>query len=310
MSAPQPIFELTRGSLVEARHFGSIVVVDSNGKILNSYGDPNEVAFLRSSAKPFQAMPLVEQGGVEHYGFTSAELAISCASHETGQLHLDIVHSLQLKVGIHEHQLQCGPHLPSDANKLKEVIKKDIKPTANFNNCSGKHTMMLAFAKMRGLSLDDYLDLEHPIQVDILQTLSEMCMIDKNNIELGVDGCSAINFAMPLYNAAFGMARLCDSKDLSETRATACKKITSAMLAHPEMISNHEEFDCELMKAGNGKVITKRGAEGFQIIGVMPTVISERGIGIAFKVVDGDKSNLNNDLESSTRVRPPVALEI
>ncbi|MBL8051127.1 MAG: asparaginase, partial [Anaerolineales bacterium] len=94
MNAPQPLFELTRGNMIESQHFGSIAVVDSTGKLLHSYGDPYAVAFLRSSAKPFQTLPFVEQGGVEHYGFTQADLAISCASHETGQLHLDLIHSL------------------------------------------------------------------------------------------------------------------------------------------------------------------------------------------------------------------------
>jgi L-asparaginase II len=310
MSAAQVLLELTRGSLIESRHFGSIAVVDSSGTLLHSYGDPRTVAFLRSSAKPFQCLPFVEQGGVEHYRFTESELAISCASHETSQLHLDIVHSLQLKVGLDENQLQCGPHLPSDAKKLKEVIQQNIKPTPNFNNCSGKHTMMLAFAKMRSLPLENYLDINHPIQQDILQTLSEMCVIEKKDIQLGVDGCSAINFAMPLYNAALGMARFCDVIELTTPRAVACNKIISAMLAHPEMISNHNEFDCELMKASNKKVITKRGAEGFQIIGIMPNVINEHGVGIAFKVVDGDRSGINDNLESSSRVRPAVTLEI
>jgi L-asparaginase II len=310
MHTPQPLFEQIRGNLIEAQHFGSIAIVDSNGKQLHSYGDPNTVAFLRSSAKPFQSLPFVEQGGVEIFGFNESELAISCASHETGQLHLDLIHALQLKTGLDENQLQCGPHLPSDAQKLREVIKQDIKPTPNFNNCSGKHTMMLAFAKMRNLPLENYLDINHPIQQDILQTTSEMCQIEKNKIQLGVDGCSAINFAMPLYNAALGIARLCDPIALTKTRAKSCQKITSAMLAHPEMISNFGEFDCELMRASNGKVITKRGAEGFQIIGIMPNVIGERGIGIAFKVVDGDKFSMNGELETSTRVRPPVALEI
>lgn len=310
MSVPQPLLELIRGSIVESRHLGSIAIVDSNGTLLHSYGDPYTVAFLRSSAKPFQCLPFVEQGGVEFFGFTESELAISCASHETSQLHLDIVHSLQLKIGLDENQLLCGPHLPSDAKKLKEVIQQNIKPTPNFNNCSGKHTMMLAFAKMRGLSLDDYLDMKHPIQVDILNTISEMCMIDKNKIELGVDGCSAINFAMPLYNAALGMARFCDVNELTTSRAVACNKIISAMLAHPEMISNYGEFDCELMKASNNKVITKRGAEGFQIIGIMPNVINKHGVGIAFKVEDGDSSGINDNLVSSSRVRPAVTLEI
>jgi L-asparaginase II len=169
---------------------------------------------------------------------------------------------------------------------------------------------MLAHAKMRGLPLDNYLDLAHPIQKDILNTFSEMCGIEKEQVELGIDGCSAPNFAVPLKNAAWGMARLCDPRGLSEARAAACRKITSAMIAHPEMVSNHGEFDCELMTVAAGKVITKRGAEGFQIIGIMPGVIGENGVGIAFKVTDGDASRMNDDLESSVRVRPAVTLEI
>jgi L-asparaginase II len=310
MKTAQPILELTRGRVVEAIHLGSIAIVDSTGKLLLSHGDPHTVAFLRSSAKPFQALPFVERGGVEHFNFTQSELAISCASHETAQLHLDTVRAMQAKIGIQEDDLQCGAHLPGDSAMLRMVIKQDITPTANFNNCSGKHSAMLAHAKMRGLPLENYLDRAHPIQQDILATFSEMCGIEKEKVELGVDGCSAPNFAVPLVNAALGMARLCDPRGLSEARATACRKITSAMIAHPEMVSNYGEFDCELMKAGAGKIITKRGAEGFQIIGLMPGVYGENGVGIAFKVTDGDASRMNDDLESSTRVRPAVALEI
>ena len=310
MNTAQPVLELTRGHVVESTHFGSIAMVDSTGKILNSYGDSHTVAFLRSSAKPFQAIPFVERGGAEHFNFTQKELAISCASHETAQIHLDTVRGMQEKIGIQENHLQCGAHLPGDAAMLRMVIKQDIKPTPNFNNCSGKHTAMLAHAKMRGLPLENYLDHAHPIQQDILATFSEMCEIEKEKIELGIDGCSAPNFAIPLVNAALGMARLCDPRGLSESRATACKKITAAMTAFPEMVSNYGEFDCELMTAGEGKIITKRGAEGFQIIGLMPGVYGENGVGIAFKVTDGDASRMNENLESSTRVRPAIALEI
>jgi len=306
----QPLLELTRGSVVESTHTGSIVVVDSSGKLLHTYGDPDTVAFLRSSAKPFQTLPFVEGGGVEHYKYTQAELAISCSSHETAQLHLDTVSAMQAKIGISEADLQCGPHLPGDADKLREVIKLNITPTSNFNNCSGKHTTMLAFAKMRGLSLENYLDPNHPIQQDILKTFSEMSGVEINKIQLGIDGCSAPNFAVPLVNAALAIARLCDPQGLSEARAIACNNITSAMMAHPEMISNDGEFDCELMKAGKGKIITKRGAEGFQIIGLMPGVYGDKGVGIAFKVTDGDPARMNDELEASARVRPAVTLEV
>ncbi len=310
MNTGQPILELTRGRVVESTHFGSIAVVDSTGKLLHSCGDSHTVAFLRSSAKPFQAIPFVERGGVEHFNFTQSELAISCASHETAQHHLDTVKAMQAKIGIQEDHLQCGAHLPGDAAMLRIVIQQDIKPTPNFNNCSGKHTAMLAHAKMRGLPLENYLDYAHPIQQDILATFSEMCGIEKEKVELGIDGCSAPNFAVPLLNAALGMARLCDPRTLTETRATACEKITTAMTTHPEMVSNYGEFDCELMKTGAGKIVTKRGAEGFQIIGLMPGVYGENGVGIAFKVTDGDSSRMNDDLESSARVRPAITLEI
>ena len=310
MISHQSIFELTRGPLVESTHFGSIAVVDSTGKLLHSIGDPHTVAFLRSSAKPFQVIPFVERGGVEHFNFTQRELSISCASHETAQMHLDTVKAMQAKIGIQENDLQCGAHLPGDAAMLKKVIQQSIEPTPNFNNCSGKHTAMLAHAKMRGLPVENYLDHAHPIQQDILALFSEMCGIDKEKVELGVDGCSAPNFAVPLFNAALGMAHLCDPRTLSEARATACKKITSAMTTHPEMVSNYGEFDCELMKVGEGRIITKRGAEGFQIIGLMPGVYGENGVGITIKVTDGDASRMNDELESSSRVRPAVTLEI
>ena len=310
MISHQPIFELTRGRVMESTHFGSIAVVDSTGKLLHSLGNPHTVAFLRSSAKPFQVIPFVERGGVEHFNFTQSELSISCASHESAQMHLDTVKALQSKIGIQEHDLQCGAHMPGDASKLRMVIQQNRLPTPNFNNCSGKHTAMLAYAKMRGLPLENYLDSNHPIQQDILAAFSEMCAIEKEKVELGIDGCSAPNFAVPLLNAALGMARLCDPRTLSEARATACRKITTAMTTHPEMISNHGEFDCELMKVGAGRIVTKRGAEGFQLMGLMPAVYGENGVGIAFKVTDGDSSHMNDNLESSTRVRPAITLEI
>jgi len=307
----QPLFEITRGRIVESVHYGSIAVVDSKGKLISSYGDPNAVAFLRSSAKPFQAIPFVERGGVEHFGFTPRELSISCASHEGSDLHVQTVEGMQKKIGVEESHLQCGAHMPGDAIAFKSFVAGGLKPTPIRNNCSGKHTAMLAYAKMRGLSLDDYLDINHPIQQDILASFADLCLIPVKEIELGVDGCSAPNFAVPLYKAALGFARLCDPHELSEARVTACRKITSAMTTHPEMVSGYGEFDCELMKAGDGKIVCKRGAEGYQIIGLLPGALGtdSPGIGIALKVSDGDSLSMAMNLESSNRVRPAVMLE-
>ena len=307
-----PLLEVTRGKIVEAVHHGSIAVVDSNGKLLASHGDPQMVAFLRSSAKPFQAIPFVERGGVEHFEYTPRELSITCASHEGSAMHVKTVEEMQRKIGIDEHLLQCGIHMPGDVDEFRSLIVNNKQPTQNHNNCSGKHTSMLAHAKMRGLPLENYLEHDHPIQQDILASFSEMCLIPSDQISLGIDGCSAPNFAIPLFNAALGMARLCDPRELSKDRAAACGMITSAMTAHPEMISGYGEFDCELMKAGKGKIVCKRGAEGFQIVGLLPGAVRDGspGIGIAFKVMDGDASRMGLDLYSSSRVRPAVTIEI
>ena len=308
----QPLLEVTRGQIVESTHYGSIVVVDSNGKLIAAQGDPQTVAFLRSSAKPFQALPFVERGGVDHYGFEPRELSLCCASHEGSAMHVQTVVEMQKKIGIDEGYLQCGSHMPGDVAELKSMILEDRHPTPNYNNCSGKHTGMLAHAKMRGLPLENYLDINHPIQQDILASFAEMCLFPASDIELGTDGCSAPNFALPMFHAALGMARLCDPRELPQVRADACCRITAAMSTCPEMVSGYGEFDEQLMRAGEGKIITKRGAEGFQIVGVMPGVVrpDSPGLGIAMKVSDGDASRMGDDLTFSNRVRPAVTLEI
>jgi L-asparaginase II len=310
--SPEPLFEVTRGRVVESIHYGSIAVVDSTGTLIASYGDPQMVAFLRSSAKPFQVLPFVERGGVEYFGFTPRELAFSCASHEGSAMHVQAARQLQEKIGIEEDNLQCGTHLPGDVDELKALIIHDRKSTINHNNCSGKHTAMLAHAKMRDLPLENYLDRDHLIQRDILATFAEMCQLPVEQVELGTDGCSAPNFAVPMFNAALGFARMCDPRGLSQERAQACRKITSAMSAYPEMVSGYGEFDEQLMKTGNGRIVCKRGAEGYQIVGLLAGTrgVASPGLGIALKVSDGDASRMGSELESTNRVRPAVTIEI
>ncbi len=287
-------------------------MVDSHGKLLASYGDPQTVAFMRSSAKPFQVLPFVERGGVEFFGLTDKELALACASHEGTDEHVHVAESILSKAGLDVGYLQCGSHMPGDVEVYKRLIKNDEAPTPIRNNCSGKHSAMLAHAKMRDLPLETYLDFDHPIQRDILASFAEMCLLPSNQVELGTDGCSAPNFAVPLINSALAFARLCDPHELPEVRANSCRKITSAMTTHPEMISSTTEFDCRLMQVGAGKIVCKRGAEGYQAIGLLPGALSPNspGIGITMKIMDGDLGQRRLDLTSYSRVRPAVTLEI
>jgi L-asparaginase II len=307
-----PLFELTRGDIVESVHYGAIAVVDAVGRLLYSSGDPHTVAFLRSSAKPFQALPFFESGAHETLHLEPKEQALLCASHEGSDEHVQVAARIQAKAGLKESDLQCGVHMPGDVAAYKALVATGTAPTANRNNCSGKHSGMLALARLRGLPLESYLELSHPIQQDILTTLAEMSCYPREKIEVGIDGCSAPNFGLPLYHAALAFARLCDPRELTESRQKAARQITEVVTTNPEMISGGGEFDCRLMRTMNGRMVCKRGAEGFQALGIMPGVLAPEatGVGIAFKVSDGDLLFRTIELEPRNRVRPAVTLEI
>jgi L-asparaginase II len=299
----EPVIELTRGEIVESIHSGAVAVVTKDGELYASCGDPELVTYMRSSAKPFQVLPLVEAGGMKHFGFSLAELALMCASHSGTETHTSLANAIQEKAGVGELDLMCGIHPPTDENAAEALRKRGESPTPNHNNCSGKHSGMLALARLKNWPVDHYIDPIHPVQQLILQVIAEMCAYPMEEIELGIDGCSAPNFALPIQHAAQGFARLMDPIDLPEERANACRTIVQAMTSHPEMIAGPGRFDTLLMQATGGRLLTKGGAEGYQAVGIPPGVLSKDSpaLGVAVKIADGDPRG---------RARPAVVLEV
>jgi L-asparaginase II len=307
-----PVYELIRGKTVESIHDGAIAVVDVTGKLIAWYGDPDATTFLRSSAKPFQAMPFIESGGHEVFGLTPKEIALLCASHSGTDEHVAVARSIQAKTGVEESELLCGVHEPMDPATAEALRERKETLTSNRHNCSGKHSGMLAYTKLKqrlGVSLPPdlpYLDPVHPIQIEILNTLAEMCGVPVEQVAGGTDGCSAPNFAIPLRCAAFGFARLSDpvaSDVRPEKRAAACKTITAAMMSHPDMVGGPGRFDTRLMTLTRGRMVSKGGAEAYQAIGLMPGAIGpgSPAMGIALKIADGDNRQM---------VRAAVSLEV
>jgi len=285
-----PLVELTRGKLVESIHFGAFVVMDSHGSILASEGNPDLLTYPRSSMKPFQALSFIEQEGAEAFGFSLEEIALLCASHSGTDSHKQVLEGMHQKIGTHEEDLACGVHWPSDEKTRIAMQKAGDRPTAFRHNCSGKHTGMLAYARLCGWPIEDYLNPKHPVQVRIREVVADMVEMDPDEMILGVDGCSAPVYGIPLSKMAFAIAKLTDPFALGKNRAIACRMITTAMRSYPEMIAGPGKFDTELMLTAEGSVISKGGAEGYQVIGIMPGVIEDNapGIGIAIKISDGD----------------------
>jgi L-asparaginase II len=298
----QLMLEITRGPVVESVHFGAAAVVDVHGRLLASIGDAYTSTYLRSSAKPIQALPLIEMGGAEVFGLSDQEIAVICASHHGSDEHVAVVRGIQAKIDASESDLLCGSHDPQRAT-LKKMILRGEEPSPIRHNCSGKHTGMLAQARLRKLSWEDYINPAHAVQQLNLKTFAELTGLSENEIALGTDGCSAPVYAVPLYHAALAFARLSDPSLLEERRAAACRRIVQAMITYPEMVQGEGGFDTVLMQFAGGRLFTKGGAEGYQAIGLLPGAVNagSPGIGITLKIADGDLSG---------RARPVAAIEI
>lgn len=280
MSKPILVY---RGEYLESSHDVHIAVVNNEGKLLYSYGNPDRLTFPRSSMKPFQAVPLIETGAAEHFRYTPAELSLSCASHSGEQIHREAVLNVLERVGLSEEALQCGTHIPRDMESYKQLIREGKDLTPVFSNCSGKHSGMLATAAYMNEDVSSYREIHHPLQQRILEAIEDICSFPKEEIQLSVDGCGVPVHQLPLAHAALGFARLAKPNEtLSPKRAVALETIRNAMMQHPEMVGGTDRFDTDLMKIYDGSVVAKAGAEAVQCIGLV-----EEGIGIAIKVEDG-----------------------
>lgn len=307
-----PVLELTRGDVVESIHRGAIVVVDVSGNILAWYGDPNTKTYLRSAAKPFQILPFLERGGMEEFGITEREVALMCASHSGTDDHVAVLKVIQEKTGVSESELLCGVHDPFHLPTRDALRMHGEKPTPNRHNCSGKHTGMLAFLRLkerRGDHIPDgliYIDPMHPIQREIVSTFAQMCQAPLEQVSVGIDGCSAPNFALPLRYVALAFARLADPVSggvQPPGRAAACSTVVSAMTSHPDMVGGPERFDTRLMEVSRGRILMKAGAEGYQGVSLLPGALGpgSQAMGIALKIADGDRRK---------SVRSAVVLEV
>ncbi len=294
MIEPEVLVDVTRGPLTENRHRGHIAVVDLTGKLLYSLGDPYHVTYWRSSAKPIQALPVVESGAAERYGFTQAQVALFCASHSGEEFHTRAVEEILKAAGLDPSLLNCGVHMPYHAETARQMQQQGVEAQTMHSNCSGKHSGMLSLAKHLDFDLDEYTQVEHPLQQLILDYIADLTCYNRDKILLGIDGCGVPVHGLPLFNMSLAYARLAKPHDLSPSRAQACKTITAAMLAHPEMVGGTDRFCTELMRNTGGKLIGKAGAAGVYSVGLL-----DKGIGISVKCEDG-----------AGRGRDPAVLEV
>jgi L-asparaginase II len=272
----------TRGDLIETIHRGDIAVVDADGRLLWSAGDPGKVTYMRSAAKPIQATAAVESGALDRFGITPRELAVICASHNGEPFHVDAVLSILARIGLSEEALQCGTHPPGYVPAAVALYRSGASPSPVHNNCSGKHSGMLAAAVALGAPTETYLERDHPVQQRILHNVASYAGLSERAIVVAVDGCSAPVFGLPIFGMALMYARLASPQRLPPEQAAAARRIVAAMQGYPEMVGGTERFDTDLMAACRARLFAKGGAEGVHCVGV-PAL----GLGVAVKIESG-----------------------
>jgi L-asparaginase II len=277
------LVKVYRGKGLESVHHGTVAVVNAQGEITHYVGDPEFPTQARSEAKPFQMIPLLRTGAADHYGFNDRQLAIMCGSHTGTEEHVEVVNNNLSAAGLDESYLKCGTHTP-----IHYVIENKLPRDGEVfsplqHNCSGKHSGFLALTQYLEEDPSGYLDPGSRTQQLVLDAVSEMYDYPRDKITIGIDGCSAPVFGMPLKQAAVAFVGLANQITDDPTLQMILGRIKKAMTAYPEMVSGPGRFDLALAKTFPGNVVNKVGAEGIEGVG-----FSDPPIGIAVKILDGN----------------------
>ncbi|NCB75664.1 MAG: asparaginase [Negativicutes bacterium] len=283
------VLHYTRAGKVESLHRADIAFVNLKGEIVDAVGDAKRPMFWRSAAKPFQVLPFVRDGGVEHFGLTQEELAFLVSSHSGEKEHVALAQSVLAKVGLTPEALACGAAKPMSGKAATAVLLAGEKFQAVHNACSGKHSGMLALAMLRGLSIDGYTLAEHTVQQVMHQEVAAAVGLKQDEVELGIDGCGVPVFWLPLDRMAYGYARLAKPEgagwSADEASITA---VRNAMVAYPHAVAGTGRIDTVLMELTKGRLVAKIGSEAVYCL-----ADTKSGLGITFKVEDGSYRSIN-----------------
>ncbi len=277
MTNPVDLVEVWRGDLLESVHQGHAVVCDGTGQIVDVWGDPTALIYPRSSCKMIQALPLLESGVGAH--LPDEQLALACASHQGAAIHTDRVAAWLKDLGLTDDAFRCGPQMPNDKDARYRLIRAYEEPCQIHNNCSGKHAGFLTLSKHLGAG-PDYELIDHPVQQACKAAFEEVTQ--ETSPMFGIDGCSVPNHACTVHGLARAMAFFATAGDRSDRRSQAAQRLTQAMASHPELVAGETRACTDLMRAMDGKVAIKTGAEG-----VFIAIIPEKRLGVALKIADG-----------------------
>ncbi|ANY70623.1 asparaginase [Paenibacillus sp. BIHB 4019] len=277
------LVEEYRGGTLENIHHGHICGIDDQGEVIYSVGDPEWVTYMRSAAKPFQAIPAFMHGVPDIYSLTDPEKTLMTASHRAEPYQVEALEAMLSKIGIEERCLICSETYPLSMQARDALLLHSQPPRRLYHNCSGKHLGVLALCQAKGYPLEGYADPEHPAQREILQTIAEFSGAKKEEIQLGTDGCGFPVFALPLRQIAAMFLKLA-CPDLLEDQRTreAAGQVGRLMNENHNMVSAPWFICSNLLKDDN--IVAKGGAKG-----IYGFALRKERVAFALKVLDGSE---------------------
>ena len=291
----------TRNGIVESTHRGDVVEVDAAGRIIRLLGDPDRMVTLRSCVKPFGLLALIEAGGVAAFGLTPPEIAIMASSHSGEDVHVRTIQGMYRRAGVSQSVLACGAEgMPLDALTAARLARDGERPGPVRHMCSGQHSSMILLARLKGWSLDDYWQDDHPSQVAYRTAVATVFGVKVERLVTAIDGCGIPTYAFPLCEVARAYALLADptaapAGDPRSAVAPALTLVRDSILANPEMIGGiRDRLDTSLMKALPGRIVSKGGMEALRGLGILAGPRAGNGraahgaTGMAIKIEDGD----------------------
>src|SRR5690242_342003 len=208
------LVEVVRGALTESRHRGAVAVVDAEGARVFALGDVAQPVYPRSAVKPLQALPLLESGAADRYGFGDEEIALACASHGGEPAHVEVASRMLARAKLDGAALECGAHWPSYQPATQALARSGGSPSALHNNCSGKHAGFVCAACQMGVDHHGYVAAEHAVQREVRAAIESLTGVGLGPDACGTDGCSIPTWAVPLDRLAHAFAKFGSGRGL------------------------------------------------------------------------------------------------
>ena len=271
----------TRGNIVENIHQGVEVVMDSEGRVIEKWGDITSEIFPRSALKLIQTFGIITTGADKALGLSDERIAFATSSHHAEPVHLDMVKSWLSELELEEEDLMLGPAWPLGHKRKDYIVRHEGRKSKIYHNCSGKHCGQLSICKHSKFKTLNYHDPKHPVQKLFIENLEKLAEVKIKNI--GIDGCNLPAPSLPLNQFAKALTKFADPSKLEGIEQKAVIKIFESCVKHPVLFGGSESVNSILTKSSEKKILVKNGADG-----VFVAVIPQEKVSIVVKIKDGN----------------------